>query len=72
MKYAKNIEEAGADGLELNVYYIPTDNNLPGSQVEQIYINNLMAVKENISIPVAVKLSPYFSSMANLAKKLFM
>ena len=70
MKYAKNIEEAGADGLELNVYYIPTDNNLPGSQVEQIYINNLMAVKENISIPVAVKLSPYFSSMANLAKKL--
>jgi dihydroorotate dehydrogenase (fumarate) len=70
MKFAKNIQEAGADGLELNVYYIPTDLNLPGSQVEQIYINNLKAVKENISIPVAVKLSPHFSSMANMAKKL--
>ncbi|MGE5402464.1 MAG: dihydroorotate dehydrogenase-like protein [Ignavibacteriales bacterium] len=70
MKYAKNIEEAGADALELNVYYIPTDPVLPGSQVEQIYINNLKAVKENVKIPVAVKLSPYFSSMANVAKKL--
>ena len=70
MKYAKSIQEAGADGLELNVYYIPTDPILPGSQVEQIYINNLKAVKENLSIPVAVKMSPYFSSMANMAKKL--
>ncbi|MGE5365602.1 MAG: dihydroorotate dehydrogenase-like protein [Bacteroidota bacterium] len=70
IKYARNIEEAGADGLELNVYYIPTDPNLPGSQVEQIYLNNLRAVKENIRIPVAVKLNPYFSSMANMAKKL--
>ncbi|MGE5682521.1 MAG: dihydroorotate dehydrogenase-like protein [Bacillota bacterium] len=70
MKFAKDIEEAGADALELNVYYIPTDLNLPGSQIEQIYVNNLKAVKENIKIPVAVKLSPYFSSMANIAKKL--
>ncbi|MGE5432155.1 MAG: dihydroorotate dehydrogenase-like protein [Syntrophomonadaceae bacterium] len=70
MKYAKNIEEAGADALELNVYYIPTDPVLPGSQIEQMYINNLLAVKENVKIPVAVKLSPYFSSMANVAKKL--
>lgn len=70
MKFAKEIEEAGADALELNVYYIPTDANLPGSQVEQIYVNNLKAVKENIKIPVAVKLSPYFSSLANVAKKL--
>ncbi|MEI7812008.1 MAG: dihydroorotate dehydrogenase-like protein [Ignavibacteria bacterium] len=70
MKFAKDIEEAGADALELNVYYIPTDIHLPGTQVEQIYVNNLKAVKENIKIPVAVKLSPYFSSMANIAKKL--
>ncbi|MCU7496196.1 MAG: dihydroorotate dehydrogenase-like protein, partial [Ignavibacteria bacterium] len=70
MKYAKNIEEAGADALELNIYYIPTDPSLPGSQVEQMYLNNLQAVKENVKIPVAVKLSPYFSSMASLAKKL--
>lgn len=70
MKFAKDIEEAGADALELNVYYIPTDLNLPGTQVEQIYVNNLKAVKENVKIPVAVKLNPYFSSMANMAKKL--
>ncbi|HEX2960321.1 MAG TPA: dihydroorotate dehydrogenase-like protein [Ignavibacteriales bacterium] len=70
MKYAKNIEEAGADALELNVYYIPTDPVLPGSQIEQMYLNNLQAVKENVKIPVAVKLSPYFSSMANVAQKL--
>lgn len=70
IKYARNIEEAGADALELNVYYIPTDPSLPGSQVEQIYLNNLRAVKENVRIPVAVKLNPYFSSMANMAKKL--
>ncbi|HEX2866472.1 MAG TPA: dihydroorotate dehydrogenase-like protein [Ignavibacteriales bacterium] len=70
MKYAKNIEEAGADALELNVYYIPTDPILPGSQIEQMYVNNLQAVKENVKIPVAVKLSPYFSSLANVAQKL--
>jgi dihydroorotate dehydrogenase (fumarate) len=70
MKFAKSIEQAGADALELNVYYIPTDPNLPGSQVEQIYLNNLKAVKENVKIPVAVKLNPYFSSMSNMAKKL--
>jgi dihydroorotate dehydrogenase (fumarate) len=70
MKFAKEIEEAGADALELNVYFIPTDVNLVGSQVEQIYTNDIQAVKENIKIPVAVKLSPYFSSLANLAMKL--
>jgi dihydroorotate dehydrogenase (fumarate) len=70
IKYAQNIEEAGADALELNVYYIPTDINVPGSQIEQIYVNNLIAVKESVKIPVAIKLSPYFSSMANMAKKL--
>jgi dihydroorotate dehydrogenase (fumarate) len=48
MKFAKDIEEAGADALELNVYYIPTDLSLSGSQVEQIYVNNLKAVKENV------------------------
>jgi len=70
IRYAKEIEEAGADALELNVYYIPTDVNIPGSQIEQIYLNNLRAIKENIKIPVAVKLSPYFSSLSNIAKRL--
>ncbi len=70
VKYAKNIEDAGADGLELNVYYIPTNPNLTGSEIENMYIDTLNAVKENVKIPVAVKLSPYFTSMANIARRL--
>ncbi len=70
MKYAKKIEEAGADGLELNVYYIPTDPSLTGEQVEQIYLDDLKAVKSSVKIPVAMKLSPYFSSFANMAHRL--
>jgi len=69
-KFAQKIEEAGADALELNVYYIPTDMNLSGAQVEQTYIDILKAVKSNVRIPVAIKLSPYFSNMANMAKRL--
>ncbi len=70
MKYAKLIEEAGADGLELNVYYIPTDIKKEGMIVEEIYLRDLKKIKKNLKIPVAMKLSPYFSSMANMAKKL--
>lgn len=69
-KYAKLIEQAGADGIELNVYYIPTDINLPGYEVENMYVNVLKAVKESVNIPVAIKLSPNFSSFANMAKRL--
>jgi dihydroorotate dehydrogenase (fumarate) len=68
--YAEEIEEAGADALELNIYYIPTSSDMTSDQVEQIYIDLVKAVKENISIPVAVKLSPYFSSMPNVARQL--
>ncbi len=70
VKYAKSIEEAGADALELNVYYVATDPKLSGSEVENMYVDALKSVKENVKIPVAIKLSPYFSSMANMAKKL--
>src|SRR5512136_1339881 len=56
-KYAKGIEQAGADALELNIYYIPTDMNLTSTQVEQTYLDILKAVKSAITIPVAVKLS---------------
>lgn len=68
--YAEEIEEAGADALELNIYYIPTSSNMTSDQVEQIYIDLVKAVKENISIPVTVKLNPYFSSMPNVARQL--
>jgi dihydroorotate dehydrogenase (fumarate) len=70
LKYAKQMEQAGADALELNIYYIPVDPNVTGEQVEQKYVDLVRAIKEQVKIPVAVKLGPYFSSMANMARKL--
>jgi len=69
-EYARQIEDTGADALELNIYHIPTDMNLSGEVVEDTYINILRAVKYEVTIPVAVKLSPFFSNFANMAKRL--
>jgi len=69
-KFAKEIEEAGADALECNIYYIPTNADLKSADVEQAYIDIVWAVKSAVSIPVAVKLSPFFSNLANMAKRL--
>lgn len=68
--YARQIQDAGADALECNIYYIPTDVDLSGEAVEQTYIEIARAVKAAVTIPVAVKLSPFFSNMANMAKRL--
>ncbi len=68
--YARQIEQAGADALELNIYYVPTDFDLTASQVEANYIEILRSVKSVVTIPVTIKLSPYFSNMANMAKQL--
>lgn len=68
--HAKLIEEAGADALELNVYYIATDPEEPGTSVESRTLYILQAVKDAVDIPVAVKLSPYFSSPGHFAKQL--
>ena len=70
IQYAKKIEEAGASAIELNVYYIPTDPKLTGDAVEQRYLDVLKSVKATVKIPVAMKLSPFFSSMANMATRL--
>jgi dihydroorotate dehydrogenase (fumarate) len=70
LHYAKQMEQAGADALELNIYHIPVTAELSGEQVEQQYIDLVKAVKGEVKIPVAVKLGPYFSSMANMAQKL--
>lgn len=70
MKYAQKMQEVGADALELNVYYLATNPEMTAEQVEQIYLDDLKAVKEAVTIPVAMKLSPYFSSFANMARKL--
>jgi dihydroorotate dehydrogenase (fumarate) len=69
-KFAKKIEEAGADAIELNVYYIPTDPALAGTDVEERYLEVLRTVKATLKIPVAMKLNPFFSSMANMAHRL--
>jgi dihydroorotate dehydrogenase (fumarate) len=69
-KFARRMQEAGASALELNIYNIPTDMNVSGAEIEQSYIDILTAVKHTISIPVAIKLSPYFSNLANMARKL--
>ncbi|MGA9383201.1 MAG: dihydroorotate dehydrogenase-like protein [Phormidium sp.] len=68
--FANQIEQAGADALELNIYYVPTDFHITGAQVEQNYIDIVRAVKSAVNIPVAVKLSPFFSNMAYMAKRL--
>ena len=70
IQYATQIQEAGADALECNIYWIVTDPNMTSAEVEQHYIDIVQAVKTAVTIPVAVKVSPFFSNMANMAKRL--
>ncbi len=70
IRYARLIQEAGADALELNLYFVPTDPELSGDQVEDLYADLLIDVKRLIDIPVAMKLGPYFSSFSNMARRL--
>ena len=70
VSFAKKIEQAGADALELNVYYIATDPDMSGAQVEQMYADLVRDVRASLKIPIAVKLGPYFSSMASVARRL--
>jgi dihydroorotate dehydrogenase (fumarate) len=68
--YARKIEEAGADALELNIYYVPTDPALTSEQIEDTYLGILKSVKSATRLPVAVKLTPHFTNMANMAHRL--
>lgn len=70
MSYAENMEKAGADALELNIYYVAADPGIDSSEVEQLYIRDLKTVKENVDIPVSIKLGPYFSAFSNMAVRL--
>ncbi len=70
ISYARRITEAGADALELNIYKIPTRSEVTGSTIEDIYIDTVRSVRAATKIPLAVKLSPYFSSFANMAASL--
>ncbi|MBS1254015.1 MAG: NAD-dependent dihydropyrimidine dehydrogenase subunit PreA [Anaerolineales bacterium] len=70
IEYAQDIEAAGADALELNTYYVATDPRMTAQDVEQMYLDVVRDVKKSVSVPVAVKLSPYFSATANMAQQL--
>lgn len=70
INYAKRIQEAGADAIELNIYYVPTDPYLASHEIELAYFDLVRAVKRSVTIPVAVKLSPYFTNMAHMARRL--
>lgn len=69
-KFAGEIEKAGADAIECNIYSIPTDPSLSAADIEKTYIEIVQAVKATLTIPVAVKLSPFFSNLANMAQRL--
>src|SRR5215471_16687062 len=70
VEYAHRIEQAGADGLELNIYYVPTDPDLSGADLEEDFVQLVRDVSEKVKLPIAVKLSPYFTALPNLAKRI--
>jgi dihydroorotate dehydrogenase (fumarate) len=69
VEYARKIEEAGADALELNIYYLPTDSNLSSAELEEAYVTLVKDVRAKVKIPLALKLSPFFSALPNLSKR---
>lgn len=68
--YARQIQQAGADALELNIFFVPTAMDVPGLEVERQYLEIVRSVKSVVTIPVAVKLSPFFSNLSNMARQL--
>ena len=69
-KNARQVEQAGADAIECNLYFIPTNTEILGSEIETTYADILREVKTSVQIPVAAKLSPFFSNLANVAKRM--
>jgi dihydroorotate dehydrogenase (fumarate) len=69
-RYARQIEAAGADALELNIYLLAADLNRTGAQIERTYLDIVREVRKSVRIPLAVKVGPYFSSVANMARQL--
>lgn len=69
-RYARSMQDAGAAAIELNIYFLPGDTHIAGRDVEQRHLDVLTAVKEAVTVPIAVKLSPYFSATAEMALRL--
>ncbi len=70
ISFAKKIQESGADALELNIYHIPTSLEMSSAHIEQLYVDLVRDVRAAVQMPEAVKIGPYFSAMANVAKRL--
>jgi dihydroorotate dehydrogenase (fumarate) len=70
VRYARSMQEAGADAIELNIYFLATDPDTSSADVEARYLDLIMTVREAVTIPIAVKVGPYFSAMANMARRL--
>lgn len=70
VEYARKIEQAGADALELNIYYLPTDVSVGSAELEEIYIVLLRDIRLQVRIPIAVKLSPFFTALPYMARRL--
>lgn len=70
IEYSRQIEQAGADGIEINVFYIPGDVHVSSAEVEHRYLNIITEVRNTVKIPIAVKLNPYFSAMGNMALRM--
>lgn len=70
VRYAKMLTGIGADALELNIYYLPTQEYITGTEIEDMYLRLVEAVKKEVNIPIAVKLNPYFSSLPYMAQRL--
>jgi len=70
IKYARKIEAAGADALELNLYFLPTDPALTSSRIEENYVTLVRDIRNSIKIPLAVKLSPFFTAIPNFARRM--
>ncbi|MFZ2899253.1 MAG: dihydroorotate dehydrogenase-like protein [Saprospiraceae bacterium] len=68
--YARQVEQAGADGIEANIFFVPADLSLTGAEVEQRYVDIVKALRRTVGIPISVKLNPYFSAMGHMAKQL--
>jgi dihydroorotate dehydrogenase (fumarate) len=70
IEYARKIQDAGADGLELNLYYLPTDLSLTASQLEDNYVKLVSDIRATVNIPLAIKLAPFFTALPNFASRL--
>jgi len=70
VSFARDMQQAGADAIELNIYFIPTEANATSDQIEKLYLDLVKEIRQTVTIPIAVKVGPFFSAFANMAQHL--